>query len=136
MLYSSPISMTLLQYRLRGRLSFKYTVSQLLMWVGAMMGLPSRFFSGTNIATRTRPNATYMLEARYDSAGGCFVVVIFAVTAAACCLLYVSAAEFCFFFRMILKPVLFSCLSSYVINHYRNVLAFVIQVENKFGSVG
>ena len=40
------------------------------------------------------------------------------------------------FFRMILEPVLFSCLSSYVINNYRNVLAFVIQVENKFGSVG
>ena len=37
-------------------------------------------------------------EARYDSAGGCFVLVIFAVTAAARCLLYVSAAEFFLFF--------------------------------------
>ena len=58
---------------------------------------------------------TYMLavkEARYDSAGGCFVLVIFAVTAAACCLLYVSAAEFFLFFQ---APTLHACLLESVV---------------------
>ena len=51
----------------------------------------------------------------------------------------ISFMDYCWtsfvFFRMIVEPVLFFCVSSYVINHYRNVPMFIVQVENEFRSV-